>query len=294
MKSSIRAALKYLYKIKTKIIPTVYVDRFPFLQAIINRLAAASRVNYVEDVLGHKMYLDHLDSLSLSTRGVYEPLETRFFQENVKAGQYVLDIGANIGYYTLLFARQVGEQGRVYAFEPEPVNYSLLSRNLIANGYKNVVAVNKAVSDKAGEIDLNLSEENSGGHRTFQTAPRGKTIRVNAIALDDFLKDIPHPFDWIKMDIQGAELFALKGMERMLRNNDRIVLVTEFWPAGLTQTASDPREYLQLLADVGFDLYEFSADARRLRRVDPDYLLKTYSPQSHPAPYTNLVCKKSS
>src|SRR5262245_57312412 len=76
-------------------------------------------------VLGHRMLLDRRDSLNLSLNGIYEPLETHFVEELVPPGGCVVDIGANIGYYTLLCARWAGPTGQVYAFEPEPENFSL-------------------------------------------------------------------------------------------------------------------------------------------------------------------------
>src|SRR5207244_3754027 len=94
------------------------------------------------DVQGHKMLLDPIDTLGLSVRDVWEPLETKVVQNEVRRGSVVLDIGAHIGYYTLLMARLVGPQGRVFAFEPNPANYDLLRRNIQINSYRNVTAVN--------------------------------------------------------------------------------------------------------------------------------------------------------
>src|SRR5262249_36832247 len=105
-------------------------------------------------VLGHRMRLDTCDSLELSIHGIYEPAETRFVEANVPRGGCVLDIGANIGYYTLLFARAVGPAGRVFAFEPEPENFDLLRQNVRSNGYENVRMENLAVADENGWLNL--------------------------------------------------------------------------------------------------------------------------------------------
>ncbi len=85
-------------------------------------------------VLGHRMFLDRFDSLSLSVVGRHEQCITELVQQIIKPGDIVLDIGANIGYYTLIFARCVGPTGHVYAFEPDPGSFALLQKNVQING----------------------------------------------------------------------------------------------------------------------------------------------------------------
>lgn len=122
------------------------------------------------NVQGHKMYLPTMDdvgiiSFDLILNEVWEPIETNFFKREIKENDIVLDIGANIGYYTLLFARQVGTKGKVYAFEPEPNNFSLLAKNVLINKYENVIYIDKAVSDINGSQKLFLSEYNIGSQK---------------------------------------------------------------------------------------------------------------------------------
>jgi tRNA G37 N-methylase Trm5 len=120
-------------------------------------------------VQGHKMYLDSKESLDLSIYGVYEEYETDLIKKEIDRGDVVLDLGANIGYYTLLFAKKVGDEGRVYAFEPDPTNFSLLKKNVEINGYRNVVLIQKAVSNKNGKLKLYLNEDNKGDHRFYNS-----------------------------------------------------------------------------------------------------------------------------
>src|SRR5207253_6545315 len=101
--------------------------------------------------------------------GVWEPLETYLVERRVREGDVVLDIGANIGYYTLVFAELVGDSGRVFAFEPEPANFALLSENTGLNGRANVTLVNAAVADAGGRLPLYLAGENKGDHRLFDS-----------------------------------------------------------------------------------------------------------------------------
>ena len=90
--------------------------------------------------------------MRLSTRGYYEPFITAFVKDMIKEGDIVIDIGAHIGYYTLLFSKLVGKTGKVFAFEAHPDNFTLLKQNVETNGYTNVVVENKAVSNYNGKI----------------------------------------------------------------------------------------------------------------------------------------------
>ena len=110
-------------------------------------------------VEGHKMFLDSVDTFHLCTNGYHEPIETDLIKKHVKRGDVVLDLGANIGYFTLILPRLVGEEGKVFAFEPDPENFALLKKNVEINSYQNVVLVQKAVSNRNGKATLYLYEE---------------------------------------------------------------------------------------------------------------------------------------
>src|SRR5690242_7217517 len=114
---------------------------------------------------GFKLYLNPAAVLrggvcdDLLRKGDWEPFETRIVTLALQPGDVVVDDVANIGYYTLLFSRAVGETGKVYAFEPDPDNYAFLERNVAANGCPNVTLVPEAVSDRTGELRLYLAGE---------------------------------------------------------------------------------------------------------------------------------------
>src|SRR5258708_4586206 len=136
-------------------------------------------------VQGQRMWLDDKDSLELATREIYEPMETRLFKKEIKPGQTVLDIGANIGYYTLIAAKLVGPSGKVYAFEPDPTNFKILKKNVERNGHSNVVLVNQAVADKNKKVRLYLNPANKGDHRIYDSKDGRSSIAVRTIRLDD-------------------------------------------------------------------------------------------------------------
>ena len=178
----------------------------------------------------------------------YEEDSTRIFKELTQPGTTVIDIGAHIGYYTLLAARGVGPSGRVYAFEPEAENYRWLLRNIEINGYKNVTALSKAVAGKTGPLELWLGS-GSGTHSIYPE-PRDdqKNELVEATTIDDFLEAEGWPvIEVIKMDAEGAEPQVFKGMQRLLDRQDSLKIIFEFNRRGLEDIGHDPLKFLQRL-----------------------------------------------
>jgi FkbM family methyltransferase len=116
----------------------------------------------------------------------------------------VLDIGANIGYFTLLFARIVGPTGSVYAFEPEPRNFELLSKNVEINSYQNVTLVPKAVSNCRGSGELHLCDTNPGMHSLYSLSKSTRSVDVDIIRLDDYFANYDGKIRFVKIDIEGA------------------------------------------------------------------------------------------
>jgi FkbM family methyltransferase len=230
------------------------IGEWPPVRYVYNKLIKNlkdTNTDAVFMILGHKMYLDKHDNLNLSVVGRHEKLITELVQEHIKPGAIVVDIGANIGYYTLLFARSAGPTGHVYAFEPDPENFALLAKNIALNGYTNVTLEQKAVAEATGTLRLYLAD-NVGDHRAYDSGDNRQFLEIPAITLDEYLQD--RPVSFIKMDIQGFEHTALKGMLQTLAANKPLTLVTEFWPFGLHLGGSTDTAYLQALTDAGFSL----------------------------------------
>ncbi|RLE49447.1 MAG: hypothetical protein DRJ33_08240 [Candidatus Methanomethylicota archaeon] len=128
------------------------------------------------------------DSISLAlamTSGLYERLTTSIFRTLIKPKSTVVDMGAGFGYYTVLAAKLVGDGGRVYAFEPEPIRYKFLKRNLKINALTNVIAINKAVSDKSGRASFFVRGEMSS-LSPLQAYER--QITIETVNLDDYFE----------------------------------------------------------------------------------------------------------
>jgi len=234
----------------------------------------------VVEVQGSKMYVNVFDPdpsmrhtfRHYALKHVHEESTTALFCKVVKKGNVVVDLGANIGYFTLLAARLVGKEGKVYAFEPEPRNYGYLLKNIQLNGYDNVVAVQKAVADKPGTLKLFICPYDTG-HHTIQkyggikayrpdfVDDKKEFVEVETVSLDDFFKGIATPISIIKMDVEGAEMLALSGMERVIRENENLAMFVEFFPLLIREMGQSPEEFARrILEDFHFTVFAVGHD----------------------------------
>ena len=229
----------------------------------------------IVEIDGHQFHLDPTDSLLLSVMGSFEPTETGLITQRVQPGATVLDIGAHIGYFSLLFARRVGPAGHVYAFEPEPRNYKLLVRNVGENGYGNVTCVQAAAHVANGSVTLYLANDNAADHRVAPGEDDRETISVRALRVDDYLSNVAH-VDFIKIDVKGAELSVLQGMNNLLERSPRAEMLIEYWPFGLRRARVEPRDVLAFLDARGFALHLSNEPDKRIaieelvNRISPE------------------------
>lgn len=175
---------------------------------------------------GFKLYIhsggDILSDSLLITKE-YEPIETNKIKDLVKEGDIVIDAGANIGYYTVLLSKAVGPSGKVYSFEPGKDCFDLLKRNVEENSCNNVVLINKALLDKEGESSFYIHEKDKASSSIYNEAPLvpATKVTVQVTTLD---KEITEPIDFMKMDIEGAELQALIGGKNLLKTCKKMII----------------------------------------------------------------------
>ncbi|MCJ7791618.1 MAG: FkbM family methyltransferase [Dehalococcoidia bacterium] len=215
------------------------------------------------NIQGNKMYIDGAAGTigaELLVEGVYEKYETELFKKMAQDGMVVVDIGANIGYYTLIAAKLVGDKGVVYAFEPEPRSYKLLCQNIAINGYTNIVPIEKAVSKTNGKTKFyvgaaitdisSFAEDN-----VLQYSKNLDCLEVETITLDDFFERTAGDdrIDLMKIDVEGAEELVVDGAERILRSNT-LKIFMEFVPRQLRNVGTDPLELLYKLRNYGFEI----------------------------------------
>ncbi len=205
--------------------------------------------------------------------------------DNVHPGDTVVDVGANIGYYTLLAARKVGPRGKVIAFEPAPESFSFLERNVKANGFNNVVIEQKALSNSRGRLLLYRSGENRGDHRIFPAQGSRDAVEVEALPLDEYLPDSAS-VNLIKIDTQGAEGVIVEGMLRALQAQDDLKLLVEFWPYALSRGQYSGARLLQHFETLGFRMYAIEERQEGVFPVNSVLLLERYTIENED--FTNL------
>lgn len=153
----------------------------------------------------------------------HEPLTTKLLSKEIKKGMTCLDVGGNIGYYTLLESDIVGDEGKVIAIEPSPPNFEYLQKNLEIHKRKNINAFNFAAADKDGVVNFLVYRESNGSF----TIPDGETtnlpgeiIKVKAKRLDTFLEEINlNHIDFVRMDVEGYESHIIQGMTNTINNS---------------------------------------------------------------------------
>jgi FkbM family methyltransferase len=225
---------------------------------------------------GHKIYLDSPDSMRLYMFGQFsEEYELSLFESEVDKRSVVLDIGANIGLYTLTAAKHAE---RVYSFEPDPISFSNLKKNVEANDCKNVTLVNKAVSNKTGSAPFSSYSKYPldrgivhivGGNEEMDQRYR----MVDTVSLDEFFIDKPNKIDIIKIDIEGSEFEALKGMRNLIDKNRNIKFFIELNPYTLTRHGTGIDLLIDYLFRVCCHIYLIDETKMNKESVSKEWLM---------------------
>ncbi len=196
---------------------------------------------------------DRYVSRQLRETGVWEPYETLLVQSLLGVGDTFLDVGANIGYFTVLAADRVGPDGQVFAFEPDRDNFALLCSSCNINGLaERVEAVQGALADTDGEAQLYLSRDNFGDHQIYAGVERRESYSIRLINGTDYLAPRLRRLRLVKVDTQGSEFLVFRGLMPLLSGlPEPADLLVELTPFSLREAGSSGRELVQLLAELG-------------------------------------------
>ncbi|MDP9073038.1 MAG: FkbM family methyltransferase [Actinomycetota bacterium] len=226
---------------------------------------------------GRPLYLDGRDTSvtpSVLARGGYEPGSTRLLCRLTRTGARVLEIGANVGWHTLLMAERIGPAGRLVAFEPNPEAFDLLHLNVFVNGYWDRCRLEPvALSDHIGMASLHVAGSFLGSGRLRPFSPSDlawqhqdeRHFDVEVTTLDQAVADDPR-FDLVKIDVEGAEPRVFAGAADLLAANPHLKLVMEFTP-----NQHGP-EMLDWLRAAGFTLWSISRAGFTRPAVDRELL----------------------
>jgi FkbM family methyltransferase len=227
---------------------------------LANKLASEPVTVEVQTKDRGKMKLDVDDMAQIPLYyNIYEWRDTPIIISLIRDTNTILDIGGNIGQMALLFAQYAQ---KVYTFEPIPETGDRLLENIKLNNLENKVFLSRvALSNFRGKIKFGLPPiGNRGTGSTIITEQsKVRTIEVDATTLDQFIEEnnISH-IDLIKMDIEGAELFALQGMTKLLSNEKKPIIILEMTLIMMTQAGYSPKDLLEFLGQFGYRCYEFS------------------------------------
>ena len=211
---------------------------------------------------------------ALSATHHYEPLTTTLFKKILQPGMKVIDVGANIGYFSLLSSKLVGDTGTVWAIEPEPNNFKHLVENIRLNQahnpkglFQNIITIESAISDHNGTAELYISKEESGEHSLVKGRPHVKdSINVKLTTLDSLMSTIK-VIDLIKTDTEGNEIPILRGSKNLIKSSPSIVVIAEFLIPGIEASGHTPQQYWELLHELGLkNIYIISEHLKLLSR----------------------------
>lgn len=212
-------------------------------------------------IYGYKMFLDTRD-ISLTPHilldGYWEMWITKVVTSLVKEGMNIVEIGCNVGYYSIIFASKIGKSGKIFAFEANPQVFDILHQNIEINGFLDRTKLeNRAVIDKLSKVSFNILRRHHGSSsiacsEKFLEMYRdsSETIDVDTISLDEYFKDKNIKIDIIKIDAEGSEPYIFEGMKNLIGKNPDIIIICEFSP----HLISDGRKFLEEIKRHGFAL----------------------------------------
>jgi FkbM family methyltransferase len=227
---------------------------------------------------------------------VYERGEIAFFRARFEAAMTFVDVGANVGLYSALALSTPGFRGRVLAIEPHGESRVYLEQTIRSNrpaGDRATAAICAlAASDRAETLTLYENPDNKGDNRLYPDASLHGKETIGADTLDNICRQ--HGIasvQFIKIDVQGAEAKVIRGASGLLAASSDCILMTEFWPYGLSRCGADALEYLELLGDLGFRLHELSGNRGTLTPIGTPRALVE---RTQGRRYANLVGLKGS
>jgi FkbM family methyltransferase len=229
------------------------------LVATLNRVPIGERGVRVG---GDRLFVASLDRwvAALAWKlGLLEAAERRLIRRQVRPGAVAVDVGANVGLHTLALARAVGADGRVHALEPAPENHRLLARAVRDARLSQVHVHQAAAAACAGEALLYLAAANRGDHRLHPGVTARTALRVRTVVLDELLAAEPR-VDFVKIDVQGAELAVVDGLHATLARSAGAGVLCELCPVLLRAAGSEPAALLARFARHGLRPHRLGRD----------------------------------
>lgn len=235
---------------------------------------------------GYHIWADpcDLDGLRYFIHGINprEPI-SKLFSAIIHRGDLIMDIGANVGYFSILGSRLTGPKGTVHAFEASPTtarHLKIAERNPVGNIKIHPVAV----SDHCGQVEFSLGPADHSGVSSIRPLGSKESIRVEVpcVAIDDYFADLER-VKLIKIDVEGAEMMALRGMKKLL-NRKHPYVILEMTDKFLRDLGSSPEELIEFMADAGYTAHPVANPSHSLSLPIVDQIDVLFIPPGHKTP----------
>lgn len=226
----------------------LYLRHFPYprgkgilLRHLVIPLLPPKGIEFILSVPeGGSVRVGYRETLGLSSLlyGTFEKGELEFVSQYLQPGNTVMDIGSNIGFFSVVMGRAIGKTGVVFAFDPVPANIARLKSNLKENGISAAAVYELALGSANGQMELKMSDDTAYAsmHRVEDGFENGQVIQVNVRRLDDVWRERGCPMiSFIKMDVEGAELEVIKGGGEMLTQCHPSMLIEANTPQHLAK-----------------------------------------------------------
>lgn len=236
-------------------------------------------------IWGHRMFVDSRDvgiGVHLITEGVWERWIAERFKASLHPGATVIEVGANVGYYTLLGASIIGTNGKYYAFEANPRICKLLYWSVDINGYRDRVTIlNKVAYSDHRNIRFHILDHYPGSSSIHgfsrelldQVHDVATVIEAEAIPLDEVFADDNIQVDLIKIDAEGSEPHVLRGMRKLLERSQDVKIICEFSPA-MISGSEKPESFVEFLRELGFRFWRIENPDGNLTQISVEELLR--------------------
>jgi FkbM family methyltransferase len=251
------------------------------MEAVTLRFESGGEARAVDLLLDRTSYSQRIMLASLEVGQFYEPEVSYFLANVLQPGDTVVDVGAHIGYFSVLAGRIVGPEGRVYAFEPEPGNYRRLRDHLAQNGLRQVQSFNVALGSAPGTAEMYFNSDNDGGHAFWdvaehqlceRTREEGKRMSAEVVVLDHVLSGL-QPGQGprlIKIDAEGMEYEILKGSLRTILGHEVPFVICEINRYALERMGSSEMQLRGFMRLIGYQVSLMKQDGTGLQPLGDD------------------------
>lgn len=249
------------------ILKTIMLTLIKNPDSIFNRTTTTAQKNFLTDYLSHPVIVNSPDGITFVARPHYEDLARFLFSKIMakwepisqlipKPGETFVDVGSNVGYYTLKFAKTLGSKGKVISIEPDPDSYEILTKNCKLNNLETIELHNVAIGDHIGSVNLFRTDTHSGQSSLNSNQETSKNfVSVNLTTLDELLEKLS-TIDWMKIDVEGSELNVLQGSQKTLLKTKKILI--EIHEPQLRKQNQKPEQIIFNLENLGFKITMFN------------------------------------